>query len=288
MKRKEKLNRKERDAYTVDAYAYLREMDTPLLEQMLRQIEEVPGGFDPAPVAYILDILLEREGGMDPVQVEQSLAQFKERYAVPARRMASPRPKFRFSRLSVAMIIIIALLAGATAAYGFGFDFFGFLLHPGPDVTTVGGHVEIVSRSEGHSSDSDVSIEPPDTVRYASISEALTAFGADPRLPAVIPEPFELQSVEVTTMGDMRKLVIHYSAGDKTLVILADKGFSIYAYENNDKEGLPYVVGKTEHFIISNMEQQVAIWTQGDILLTMHGDVSLEEMKALIDSMYGG
>ena len=54
----------------------------------------------------------------------------------------------------------------------------------------------------------------------------------------------------------------------------------------NDNPPLEYKVGKTVHYIVANSKNISAVWYTEHYFATVSGNITLEEMKQIINSVY--
>lgn len=141
-----------------------------------------------------------------------------------------------------------------------------------------------------------VQVRGEGTVRFVSeealskdIPAALKQAGVEePLFPTWLPEGFLLFDQQIRI--DDRILVNStYVCRDKTLLIIirslnnADKSGVIEIEEEQPKE---YLSNGIVHNIITNCDELVAYWTNNGFLVNISGNISLEEMERIIDSIY--
>lgn len=141
-----------------------------------------------------------------------------------------------------------------------------------------------------------VQVRGEGTVRFVTedalskdIPAALKQAGIEePLFPTWIPEGFLLHDQQIKLDKQIR-IQVTYAHKFKTLMInirspIGDSLTGIIEIEEDEpKEYLSH--GKT-HYIVSNCEQLVAYWMENGYLVKISGDVSIEELEHIIDSVY--
>lgn len=110
----------------------------------------------------------------------------------------------------------------------------------------------------------------------------------EPLFPTWIPEGFLLYDQQIR-LDDSIIINSTYVCRDKTLSILIrslDGDSKSGLIENEEVPFREYPFGGITHYIITNYEQLVAYWINDRFLITITGNVSIEEMEHIINSVY--
>ncbi len=294
-----------------EKYAYLNRLSTEQLEELLRaDMEASKPGNDEA-VFHILEVIEQRENqqptGRIP-DVEEAWKEFQREYdlpegegmslypcvpegeensAPPVRRRRSavthqPRLHRRVKQSLAALTAVVALVCGMAAAQAAGFDVLG-MLGQWTD--------EIFHFTSGPESGESAA---PMNENTRLLREALASVGIDEDLaPTWFPEGFTAEEPEIliSSLNDRIYLVLNDKNGDFINV-------TIRQYHSTDYlEGADFEIkadsvqeysNKTQTFyLFSNAGTITATWADGLLMEQISGDVSVEEVKLIIDSIGG-
>jgi hypothetical protein len=141
-----------------------------------------------------------------------------------------------------------------------------------------------------------VQVRGEGTVRFVTedalskdIPSALKQVGVeDPLFPTWIPEGFLLYDQEIR-LDDPIRVYTTYVYKDRILMV------NIRSVSNDSKSGLieiedeepqEYLSGGIAHYIIPNCNELVAYWMNDGFLVKISGNLSIEEIEHIIDSVY--
>lgn len=143
-----------------------------------------------------------------------------------------------------------------------------------------------------------VQVRGEGTVRFVAedalskdIPAALKQAGVEePLFPTWIPEGFLLHDQQIKLDVPIR-IQATYVYKARTLMIniramISDSISGIIEIEDENPDH--YYSHGVDHCIIANCDQVVTYWVESGILVKISGDVSIEEMKHIIDSIYDG
>ena len=292
--------------------AYLSRLSTQKLLELLAAAPapaETPE--DKAYIDAIVEVVLEREErhptGLLP-DPEQAWEEFQQYYntpegedlslypaenpgtapSEPAPSQTEYRPQRRPKRHFFRRVVIVAAVVVCIAlppALGFEnvFQMFGawtddiFLLNN-------------VSSLEGNEIEADKkSVDIEEILGELNYSENI--------FPTWIPEGFELEKVITNefVLSGKKELRIHYKNGQTRELITFT--YNVYnsiasgtmtAFEKDANALEEYFVGDVTHYIFENLGKYIAVWNQNNIECAISGDVSLTELKEMLNSIYGG
>jgi anti-sigma factor RsiW len=144
---------------------------------------------------------------------------------------------------------------------------------------------ESVSTTDGHDTTSV-------SVKYATLREAFVAFGiTSPNSPEWLPEGFKLVSIEIIPIDGGNLISAFYQSSEKNLSISVkhyteEPSNLSRAFEKSDEDVEIYIHAGHTYYIFSNIDRSVATWIDGMTDYTIQGDISTEEIKRIIISMY--
>ena len=143
-------------------------------------------------------------------------------------------------------------------------------------------------------SEESAGVTEPDKVyngKLTSLRELLEQAEHDPSIvPAWIPDGFELESLERDATPMQEVYCAFYLKGDKELTIRVQTYIDDEFQKMEINEDLIelYDPSDTEYYIFSNDQKLRAVWTKDTYECYITGDLTLEEIKLMIDSVGKG
>ena len=293
-------------------YAYLSRLSTQKLMELLAAAPapaETPE--DKAYIDAIVEVVLEREErhptGLLP-DPEQAWEEFQQYYNTPegedlslypaenpgtAPSEPAPsqteywpqrRPKRHFFRRVVIVAAVVVCIALPPAL---GFENVFQLIGAWTDDIFLLNNVSSLEGNEIEADKKSVDIE--EILGELNYSENI--------FPTWIPEGFELEKVITNefVLSGKTELRIHYKNGQTRELITFT--YNVYnsiasgtmtAFEKDANALEEYFVGDVTHYIFENLGKYIAVWNQNNIECAISGDVSLTELKEMLNSIYGG
>lgn len=247
-----------------------------------------------------LDALLDRMEEVCPLPAslstdpEEGLERFRRRYAslledeaADAAPDVSPVPEKRHSIKLVARALPFAaaliLLLGTVTAQALGVDVFSALARWTAEIFRLDGGSAPYAAATLHP------LEVGEEAAYESLEEAVAAFGIDaPIVPRAIPEGFELVEVRAACWSSGLKISANYESVDGVLQILYIEfaKVDVNALEKEYGRVELYCVEDADHYIFTDLGRRKAEWQNGDFECKISGNISLQDMKAMISSIY--
>ena len=171
----------------------------------------------------------------------------------------------------VAAIMVVIILAAAVTASAFGYNLFGWVPKWNNDVLSFG---------------EEESPEPNDLHDSPQIPLALKQLGIDePLYPTWLPSGFKL----TVSVIEKKPVFLHegYSDGERYLSITIEPSATAqtYAYEKEDTDPLEYTSNDMTYYIIFDNEQYTAIWKTDNHSVYIVGNVTLDELKQILNSV---
>ena len=264
-------------------------MTTEELEEILRLDAQAPEEqeSDTDEILYIMEVLTERKrnNGHTGKTALEAYESFKQNYMseVEAPDIHDEKPvmvKNRFPRwlrgLTAAAAVLVILVLGSVTAKAFGMDIWK---------TVVKWTQETFHFGEW--GDADTNNDLP----YASLQEALEKSKITTLLtPNWFPSGYELVDIIVEYKPLQTSYKAKYSNGEQLLVITVRDhldGDPIYAEQS---EGLveEYEVSGITYYLFSNYEYNSAVWLYESYECDISGEVTIDELKKMIDSIQEG
>lgn len=283
----------------------MEQMSTAGLEELLRKDFNDPGGgaADMSALYHAAQVLANR-GPDRSAAADRAWEVFWEKYrpfaengscyeggvpppsdAADGRRHPSSRRRWLCLGLAAAVLAAL-LLSGPVAAAACGRGLLAWWTDESMEIAP--GRIARIDRD-------NIRI-PGEKGDYAGLREALKAYGLTRQIaPQWLPEGFELADLIVDDSSSPSMILFHaaYSRGDDVLVM----GASVYlnradgegAYSRFQKdagEPVPYLAGGVTHMLATNAGRPIAVWASGPAECYLSGDISIEELKQMIDSIY--
>lgn len=130
-----------------------------------------------------------------------------------------------------------------------------------------------------------------DTLQYTSLQQLLAEVRNEVNLvPTWIPEGYQLEEIMIEEDPVRNVYFATYLNGEKALKLL------VQSYLATDSENIEvekeaievYEVSGVKYYIIANDEQLRAVWTKNSYECYISGDLTMEEIKRMIDSIGKG
>ena len=223
--------------------------------------------------------------------VEQSLKEFHTKYEITGEKVAAAGPaevpkkkRSRFFRHTARIAIIAAVLCSfVVAAQASGLD----ILRAIAQWTSEQFHLEWITADTPNTSQTD-------TAQYTSLQDALLYYGVDlPLVPTRLPQGTVLDSV--STRDEEERLLIYaiYKVpGGEMYITIRNKSeasqemIPFSEVEKNDEDVYLHEAGGIVHHIMSDVAMNKAVWQNGEWECRIVGNVTREELIAMIDSIY--
>ena len=274
-------------------FAKYDSMETEELEEILRLDAEAPEGqaSDGELLLYIMGVLAERKRtSVNPGNTAQEAWEsFKENYlpneeeehTQEAKQPAKPARTW-LPRLIAAAALVAILISIPMVASAFGWE----------DIWNAVAKwaKETFSFVSDNGAGTDTP-EPSDGLTYKSLQQALEeANNRSDIVPTKLPERYILKQVIVDESPIRRAYVAMYKSGEASLKI------TVQAYMESDPEKVEineelleiYEASGIEYYIFSNLDQLRAVWTIDSYECYISGELTIEEMKTMIDSIGKG
>lgn len=285
-------------------YPGLDKLSTEELEKLLRQdieadSEEVP---DIAYISAILEVIHERralEAEQESVDVEAAWQNFQQFYREDPLSLQndSPRPEPSphprrseqkakskkqggWRRLLPIAAIVAVLVCGSMAASAFGFDLFQLFAGWNSE------HFQFVSPWRTEEAD-EQGVDDP----YWELRLAVADFTDADIVPKWFPSGTQvITNISQETMSDGTRISVTYEYDNGRF------NFVIYLYEipqeetaiyqKDDETIVEYHQNGIVHYIMNNNGRYGASWTNGNVECSIQGDLTLNDLEKMVDSIY--
>ncbi len=190
---------------------------------------------------------------------------------------------------AVLAAVLCALLLSVSVAAANGYDLMHLLAQwTDEQIWLAPGQISPVAEDDIH-----IPEKPKD---YASLQEALEGYGfTRPVAPQWLPEGFAMKEL-VTDQFMENELIFNalYKRGEDSLVVFvciyldygggADRNYSDFQKDEGDPT--LYEAGGVTHMLATNAGRPVAVWANGPAECAVSGDITMEELERMIDSIY--
>lgn len=239
----------------------------------------------------MLDAARLEYGGLMEELPEQDFSPEFERKMKKLIRQADHPVRHRCLRtvqLAALLAALLMLVTVATAAAGY--DIWRMLAEwTAEQITLAPGQIEYADPDDLHI--------PEEPGEYADLQETLTGYGLNRSVvPKWMPEGFVLEQLIVDSGTVPNKIIFAalYSQEENFLVIQID----IYLqcedgskdnfgdFQKDEGDPIPYEAGGITHLLATNAGRPTALWANGPAECAITGDITMDELKQMIDSIY--
>lgn len=264
-------------------------MSTEELQEILRkhthgELETEP---DTQDLFEIMEVLSKRRQQQNPHAFrsdEEALAEFRKHYMPKESRTvtqhkATKSPSRLLRTIAAVLAVVLILAAGTTiTAKALNFD----IWRKFASWTT-----EIFHFTDGPQTSAS-SPAQSNNVELASLLEALAQHKIpDTIVPTWLPDGYKHKDITIMQSPKATAVYAVYKNNNLELIISVRQSIGIPAHQVEKNEGLLeiYAVNGVEYFIFSNTQTLQATWVLGEFECEIIGNVTIEEMRAMIDSI---
>ena len=263
-------------------------METEELEEILRLDAETPEGVetDTELVLFILEVLAKRKNttNLTGNTAQKAWESFEQNYMPEKSRKSATTnrttPWLRRLTAAAAVVALLIVIPISTKALTL------------EEVWNIFARWAKETFSFVSGDDTDVS-EPvvDDELEYNSMREMLKKNNRDSSVvPNWIPDGFILESINRDVTPAQERYIAYYTKGDRILRIRV-QNYLIEDFQKVESEleySEIYPVGEQVYYILINYDQTQAVWIIGSYECTISGDLSVDEIKLMIDSIEKG
>lgn len=277
------------DRNMAQIYEHLRSKDKDTLIDELAVLNEAAatGDVDLELLDAYLDVLSEKEPVEFERTPEEALADFHEKHAllleqdvVPLRRKHKRSNRLAL-RIAASFAIIVVGCSFITEALGF--DLFGRVARWTSEIfslestSTPYATIQVYPVAEGESRE------------YETLQDAVDACGITaPLAPNWVPDRFENPDVSVAHISSGICIYADYNFGDEFLSIRFNESDRAEqrTVEKDSNAMTSYIVSGITHYIAMDQSIVKVVWSNGVFECHISGNLSEQEAKQIIDSIY--
>lgn len=275
--------------------SHLNDSEETLLDELADLLfQTTDENLDTERLNALLDRLDEAAPLPQPVSAEESLERFHQKFAdkfaaieaeSAGTSVSSPekkRSKHGPLKIFIIAAVLIILLGTVTVQAG-GWNPLAALARWTSEIFQIGGS------SVDYAAVRTRPLEVGESASYDTLREAVDAFGIDaPIIPQWIPERFTLDEVVASNRSGSVLIYADYSSDDGTFQIRYKEtpklDLSSIEIESSDEE--THWKKGIKHYILTDLGYEKAFWQNGELECQMFGDVSEQELKDIINSIY--
>lgn len=295
-----------------NTYAHLDRLSTEALEELLcADIKSLDDDDDEVVLHIILEVIEQREKAIPTGRlsdVDKALEEFQTYYNIPemngvtlypeetaesvtdAVTMVGFIPKRPWIRvlgtIAATVIFMFAMLIGAQAA---GIDVFG-AIGRWTDET-----FHFVSFPHSIPQDQETTAPNLENVETCNVIKGALKDCEIPEELAPTWYPVGIEASDPKILSDKLSDTVHifFSDGDKLFFNLnitryrSTSYLNTHIFEKDDALVEQYVSGSRTFYIMSNLDAITAVWSDGLFVETISGNLQIDEVKAIVDSIGG-
>ena len=270
-------------------YSHYDSLPTEELQEILRKHAngELQTEPDTDELYYIMEVLARRREEEDPQAFrsdEEALADFRKNY-MPKEKQESRTKVIRFPnrllKTVAAVLVAVLILAVGTSitAEAFQIDIWGKFANWTKEIFQF---TDLPQGTKPENPEKEYNDE------LKSLQDALNDNAVTEKLaPTWMPEGYKSKDIKVIKTPRVRNISAVYEKNGSDLIIKICQTIGVQApqTEKNDDFLELYVVDGVEYYIFSNTETLQAAWSMGEFECIIGGNITLEEMKRMIDSI---
>jgi hypothetical protein len=268
------------------------EMTTEELEEILRLDAEMIDGqeSDTEILLYVMEVLTQRkkQAGQTGNTAQEAYETFTQHYlpeimntdntdSVPVKRSKPVNRTLHWARaMAATAAVLIILIAGSVTAKAFGIDVWKAVIQWTQETFHFG--------EWGNSN-------PNSDMSYASLQEALEQGKiTTPLAPTWIPDGYKLVDVTVKRNPMQKTYRAKYTNEERYLIITVREYLDDKPLYVEQSEGLieEYEVNGIMYYLFSDIDVVKAVWINGSYECNIMGNVTIDELKIMIDSIEKG
>ena len=268
------------------------EMTTEELEEILRLDAEMIDGqeSDTEILLYVMEVLTQRrkKTGQTGNTAQEAYETFTQHYLpeimntdntdpVPAKRNKPANRTLHWARaMAATAAVLIILIAGSVTAKAFGIDVWKAVIQWTQETFHFG--------EWGNSN-------PSNNLPYASLQEALEKGNASgPLAPTWIPDGYILVDITVKRNPIQKIYRAKYMKEEQYLIITVQDNLDGVPNYEEQSEGVveEYEVAGITYYLFENYETVRAVWLYDSYECDISGEVTIDEIKKMIDSIQKG
>ena len=244
-------------------------------------------------ILYVMGVLADRRnrsGNFTGKTAEEAYESFIQHYLPEVeepensyRESEQPkrRPILHLRKLTAAAAVLLVVVFGSVTAKAFGVNVWQIVATWAQETFHLG--------TEGKTD-----VDAPkgnDELEYESLLDAFpSANGSPDVIPTWIPDRYELSKIVVDEAPAHKKYFAVYNDCEICLTITIQLYLEDNPHQIEQGEGLVeiYKIGGIDYYLFSNLNQSQAAWINSDYECLISGELTIDELKTMIDSIGKG
>lgn len=264
-------------------YSKYDSMSTEQLQEILRlDAHQNEGeGMDTEELFYVMEVLTVRRKSNPETagkSLQEAKAEFQKHYMPKEAPKTVVFPMWLRRAATVAAVLAIFMVI-TTSVNAFGYDLWGKV------ATWSQEFFHFEDETQGTE---DNELGKQDNLEYASLQEALDKLRISERLaPIWLPDGYSLSELVVADTPRELSVYANFSNENKKIKVSIRKLIGSKPEEIEKSEGyiLAYDANGITYYVFENNSNLQATWVVGEFEGLIIGNVTIEEMKAIIDSI---
>jgi len=256
------------------------------LEEILRADAQGPerDDSDVDEILYVMEVLAKkrRQNGIAGKTALEAYQEFQQHYLPMVEEDSKPQrkanviPFHRIAAIAASLVLVFSLSITANA---FSFrDVWDAVVTWAQETFSFSMGVEVSEPNK------------EDTNSYHSLTDALIELGFNVQTPTWFPEKYQLNDIVIEKTPLQETVLAIYTFDNHALKISVKSFLDIEPEKIEQSTELieTYIVDDVEYYIFSNHQQTRAAWLIDTYECYISGDLSIRELKAMIDSIEKG
>jgi len=224
-------------------------------------------------------------------KIQEMNRRTEQRYKQLESKIKKKRLFMKNFRKIAASFVILLLITGVVASAN-GYNILKTITKWGNEIFYFNVKGDVRGRENGKDNNSANLNGLVDSKIYYNIDDAIKDIAPKPILPSYIPVGYTLEYIERTDLDKKVLLSVVYLNQNKELLInlSINKGDENINYnsliEKDSSEVEIYKKNNIEHYIMKNYDNIQGTWVYNNTVYLIIGEISMEETKTLIDSVY--
>ena len=261
-------------------YARYDSMPTEELQEILRkhahgELETEP---DTDELYYIMEVLAERRKQQNPQAIRSDEEAFAEfcKYYMPKETKKKPfTARWVKAATAVAAILAVVVMGFTISAQAFHFDIWGKIAN---------WTKEIFQFSDVHPTEP----EKENNLELKSLQDALSQYNiSQDIIPTQLPEGYVFKDIDSVRSPREISIVAKFEKNDEELIIKIRQTIGVKPEQIEKSDDLVEIYNSNgvDYYIFSNNATLQAVWVVGEFENYIAGKLTIDEMKAMIDSI---
>ena len=98
-------------------------------------------------------------------------------------------------------------------------------------------------------------------------------------------------NIEKAISYHRKSFIVLYQADNKVLmfnVVMYSSNDATYSYEIDEGDGETITINGINHYLMTNLEQNRAVWVNDNLVYSINGNISKEDLIKMLNSIHEG